>query len=148
MEITDQVDRDKDSHLRPDLEIVFPGQHIISDVVITHPLCPSHFSVSSRMPLGAASKAAGLKDSKNRRLARFQNARLLPFGIDTMGGYSDSATLLLDQIALACQDFATVLTPRQIAQGLRAAIAIAVQKGNAAIILAAYARATLSSAAA
>jgi hypothetical protein len=147
MEITG-LDRDKDSHLRPDLEIVFPGQHLISDVVITHPLCPSHFPVSSRTPLAAANKAADGKDTKYKRLAKFQDARLLPFGIDTMGGYSDSATLLLDQITLACQDFATVLTPLQIARGLRAAIAIAVQKGNTAIILAAYARATLSSPAA
>ena len=54
-------------------------------------------------------KAAGGKDTKYERLTKPQNARLLPFGVETTGAYFDSATLLLGQITLACQDFATVL---------------------------------------
>ena len=39
-----------DSRLRPDLQIVFPGQHVLTDVVISHPLtasnCKTHKALS------------------------------------------------------------------------------------------------------
>ena len=45
------------SRMRPDLSLVIPGHHYLTDVRVTHPLCPSHVSAACVRPLGATFSA-------------------------------------------------------------------------------------------
>ncbi len=132
-----------DTRARPDLQIAFPGQHILSDVVISHPLCPSHVVDASKEKLVVAEKASEQKHRSYDRIARIHHMRLLAFSVETMGGLGKEAVLLVDQIGLACRDHLTLETHDSIARGVRASVAIAVQKGNAMAVLAGYSRAVM-----
>ena len=132
-----------DRLIRPDLQISFPGQHILSDVVISHPLCPSHTEDASKKRLVVAEKAARLKHSKYDDTALLHHMRLLPFSVETMGGLSSEAEQLVEQIGLACRDHLTLETHSSIARGVRASVAVAVQRGNAMTVMAGYNRAVM-----
>jgi hypothetical protein len=117
--------------LRPDMQILFPGQHILTDVVISHPLCPSHIAQASTGSCRVADKEAFKKSDKYAEVTQYQEgARFVPFAIETTGGMGKDARALVEQISLACRDHLTLQTHASIARGLRAAIAIAVQRGN------------------
>jgi hypothetical protein len=132
-----------DTRIQPDMQISFPGQLILSDVVISHPLCPSHVSAASRKRLLVAEEAAQRKHSKYDQVARLHRMRLLPFSVETMGGLSREAEQLVEQIGLACRDHLTLETHERIAKGVRASVAVAVQKGNAMTVQAGYSRAVM-----
>ena len=51
---------------RPDLQIVLPGASILTDVVVSHPLAPSHVSVASTTVLAVAQQAAKRKQASTR----------------------------------------------------------------------------------
>src|SRR5271156_5368308 len=98
--------------LRPDMQIVFPGQHILTDVVISHPLCPTHLPAAASSERAAraaqrrasdnaapsssprddspsarvANKQAQGKLDKYQHIASYHNAELLPFSLETTGG--------------------------------------------------------------
>ena len=120
-----------DSRIRPDLRIVFPNQHILTDVVISHPTCPSHIVAASAKQLATAEQAAVIKHNTYDQLAIGLQARFLPFSVETMGGMSKEAVELVEQIGLACRDHLTLATHESIAKGVRASVACAVQRGNA-----------------
>jgi hypothetical protein len=132
-----------DRLIRPDLQISFPGQHILTDVVVSHPLCPSHVHDAARKPLAVAEQAARGKHRSYDETARLHHMRLLPFSVESMGGLSSEAEQLVEQIGLACRDHLTLETHESIARGVRAAVAVAVQKGNAMAVLAGYSRAVM-----
>ena len=117
--------------LRPDMQILFPGQHILTDVVISHPLCPSHIVRATTGSCRVAEHEALKKSDKYAEVTHHQEgARFVPFAIETTGGMGRDARVLVEQISLACRDHLTLQTHTSIARGLRAAIAIAVQRGN------------------
>jgi hypothetical protein len=132
-----------DSRIRPDLQIVFPNQHILTDVVISHPTCPSHIVAASAKQLATAEQAAVTKHTTYDQLAVEQQARFLPFSVETMGGMSKEAVELVEQIGLACRDHLTLATHESIARGVRASVACAIQRGNAMTVLAVYSRAVM-----
>ena len=66
------------------------------------------------------------------------HARLLPFSVETTGGMARGAIELLEQVSLACRDTLTVWPHWQIEMEMQKAVAVAVQKGNAMIMLAGY----------
>jgi hypothetical protein len=132
-----------DRLIRPDLQISFPGQHILTDVVVSHPLCPSHVHDAARKPLAVAEQAARGKHRSYDETARLHHMRLLPFSVESMGGMSSEAEQLVEQVGLACRDHLTLETHESIARGVRAAVAVAVQKGNAMAVLAGYSRAVM-----
>ena len=70
-----------------------------------------------------------------------QCARFLPFSAETTGGLGKDAEELIDQISLACRDHLALPSHYHIANGVRASVAIAVQKGNALAIFGGYSRA-------
>ena len=65
-----------DKALKPDLHISFPGQQILSDVVISHPLCPSHVRMSSKKQLILAEWAARRKHHSYDDVAHQHHMRL------------------------------------------------------------------------
>lgn len=128
---------------RPDLQIVIPGEHILTDVVISHPLCPSHLATASTKHLATAQKAEQRKHRNYSDMARTQQARFLPFSVETTGGMGKDAEELIDQISLACRDHLILPSHHHIANNIRASVAIAVQRGNALAVYAGYSRAVM-----
>ena len=133
----------RDSRIRPDLRIVFPNQHILTDVVISHPTCPSHIAAASAKQLATAEQAAVTKHNTYDEMAIEQQARFLPFSVETMGGMSKEAVELVEQIGLACRDHLTLATHESIARGVRPSVACAIQRGNAMTVMAVYSRAVM-----
>jgi hypothetical protein len=113
-----------DKALKPDLHISFPGQQILTDVVISHPLCPSHVDKSSTKQLVLAEWAALKKHKSYDHVARHHHMRLLPFSVETMGGLSKEAQQLIEQIGLACRDHLCLETHESIARGVMASVAV------------------------
>jgi hypothetical protein len=136
---------DDDSGKRPDLQLVILHRHIISDVVVSHPLCPSHLdtAATSDIPSPVAEEASQKKLNKYTKLARARLAELSPFSIEATGGMSKLAIKLVDQIVLGCRDHLALDPHQDLADGVRHSVAIAVQKGNAEAILAGYSSAVM-----
>ena len=126
---------------RPDLQIVIPGESLLTDVVVSHPLCPTHLAPASKEHLATARSAELRKHRNYADVADAQCARFLPFSAETTGGLGKDAEELIDQISLACRDHLALPSHYHIANGVRASVAIAVQKGNALAIFGGYSRA-------
>ena len=127
---------------RPDLHIVLPGQSILTDVVVSHPLAPSHLPRATTKHLTVATQAALKKHRNYSHLARTQQAHFLPFSVETTGGMTE-AEELVDQLSLACKDHLTLPSYKPFANSIRSSIAIAVQKGNCLAIAADFSRAVM-----
>ena len=116
---------------RPDLQIIFPSRHIITDVVVSHPLAPSHFRQANNSSAATAELAAARKVAKYAKVSQTQHASFMAFAVESTGGMSVGARALMAQIALASNDHLR-LDPEQARVGaMQGAVAIAVQRGNA-----------------
>ena len=126
---------------RPDLQIILPGACILTDVVVSHPLCPSYVSLASTQPLAIARRAANYKQLKYKDVAATQLAHFIPFAVETTGGISQDAKKLIDQLSLACKDHLTLPSHHTFSNTIHSSVAIAIQRGNALAIQAGYSRA-------
>lgn len=125
---------------RPDLHIVIPGLSVLTDVVVSHPLAPSHLSAASVKPLTTANQAALRKHNKYKQLADTQQSHFLPFSVETTGGMTEDAEELVDQLSLTCKDHLTLPSSRPFAHSIRSSIAVAIQRGNAITIQCGFSR--------
>jgi len=82
---------------RPDLQVYFPGTHVLSDVVVSHPLTSYYAGAHSSKPCRAHTRA-GVARSKQREkhvkyddIAERHGAKLLPFAVETCGGLAPDA---------------------------------------------------------
>jgi hypothetical protein len=117
---------------RPDLQIVFPGQHVLTDVVVSHPLAPSHV----RRRIGkVAIIAQQHKQRKYRETAAHHHAQLLPFSVETCGAMAPDAVKLLQLISRAGKEHLGLWPHEQTMRHLLGAITLAVQRGNAMAVL-------------
>ena len=107
---------------RPDLQIILPGACILTDVVVSHPLCPSYVSLASSRPLAIARRAANYKQLKYKDVAATQLAHFIPFAVETTGGLSQDAKKLIDQLSLACKDHLTLPSHHTFANTIHASV--------------------------
>jgi len=128
----------EESRTRPDLQILLPGQHYLSDVKVTHPLCPSHVSRYWRKQLGSANAGEVEKTKKYSALADQCKAEFIPFVVEPHGGFSKKSEQLLSNIILASVEHQSLWSPEEIKTELYGTIAIAVQRGNTLIMDAGY----------
>ena len=129
-------------HTRPDLQLALNGQRYLVDVTIRHPGCKTNIQHgSARQQLAAAHKGETEKKAKYAAMAKAQQASFIPFAVETYGGLGKSARKLINQIVAAAEDQQQLLSSEEIRKELTGSVAIAVQKGNAKILLAAYHRA-------
>ena len=78
----------------PDLQLVLPGRHILSDVSIAHPTAPGFVrSKKSWRTTGAARAMQTKKRLKYRETAAQHHAELLPFCLETYGGMAPDAII-------------------------------------------------------
>ena len=74
-------------------------------------------------------------------MAKTQQASFIPFAVETYGGLGKSARKLIKLMASAAEDKLQRLSEEEVRKELRESVAIAVQRGNANIMLAEYYRA-------
>ena len=116
----------------PDLQLVLPGRHIISDVCVSHPLAPGR--VKNRESLtttGCARRAEGVKHNKYRETAAQNQAELLPFSVETYGGMAPDTIKLLAIIGSMGKEQLGVWPRHVVIRHLLGAVATSVQRGNA-----------------
>ena len=128
------------------------NHHILTDVQITNPVCPSYKQGASRQELYAAELSEKRKINKYTNTAALHHASFIPFVMEATGGMSASAQDIYERIVLASRDDSRSLWPYEIvAREFRGAIAVAVQTRNAMTMIAgrnvALGRAALASAA-
>ena len=129
-------------HTRPDLQLVLNGRQLLVDVTIRHPACKTNIMHgSARQQLAAAHKGEAEKKAKYASMAKTQQAEFLPFAVETYGGLGKAARKLRKRIASSAEEGPQMLSEKEVMRELRGSVAIAVQKGNANIILAEYHRA-------
>jgi hypothetical protein len=136
---------DAQNRLRPDLQIVYPGRHVITDVAVVHSL-GAYARARPEHPTLAAKDGAGAKRRKYAAIASRHDAELIPFVVETCGGLGPDAIALLDVISGAAAEHLSLWSREDVATDLLHSVAIAVQKGNAMTILGAHAAALLRAA--
>jgi hypothetical protein len=128
------------SQLRPDLRMVFHGDYLLSDVQVNHPLAPSYVSrVAGGKPMTVARASAGTKRSKYERMRRHVGATFIPFIADSYGGLSEDSFLLVERMADAAQLHMAMWQREQIVRHVLSNVAVAIQRENAATVLAGHA---------
>ena len=128
-----------DSNLRPDLLISLPGRTILTDVAVCHPLAPG--AVKRRG--GKLAYARTVERQKKRKYAKLASQRryeMLPFAVETSGGFAPAAVQLMHAMALAAAQTFQLWTHAAIIQQLVGSVAIAVQRGTAMSYLDGYER--------
>ena len=114
----------------PDLQLVLPGRHIISDVCVTHPLAPSWIRKSCKTT-GAARSKQTTKHRKYRETAAQLHAELLPFCVETYGGMAPDAIKLLSAMGDMGEERLAMWPRHAVIRHLLGSVATAVQRGNA-----------------
>jgi hypothetical protein len=138
---------------RPDLQVYFPGTHLLSDVVVSHPLAPGYAGAhSSRSRFGhtragVARRMQHEKHNKYDHIAERHGAKLLPFAVETCGGLAPDAVTFVKALAEEGDEQLSLWSKDSIAQHVHAAIAIAVQAANALVYTRVHGGAPPSSAA-
>lgn len=123
---------------RPDLQIVFPGVHLLTDVVVVHPL--TYFRIHGVNKEGRyfVRDAERKKRVKYAQVATDHACELLPFAVETTGGMAPDAFALLDSISRAGREHLALWPHFEIERHMRGAVAIAIQKGTAMVMLGGY----------
>jgi hypothetical protein len=125
-----------DGGLKPDLQIVFPGLHLLTDVVVSNPLRVGLTQARRGViRLSAARDAELTKINKYNAIAARHHSTLLPFSVETCGGMANGAVDLLDRIASVGAEQLGFWSHSRIVQHLLAVVAVAIQKGNAMTVL-------------
>jgi len=128
---------------RPDLHAAYATNNDLVDVVVVHPLARSYLR-AARTRYGAALRVARNKTTKYRNYAQEVNAHFVPFACETLGGVVPAARKWLAHVTFSmAPDQVTPegLDSQQLLHQAQAAIAVALQRGNAAMIKAAVNRA-------
>ena len=127
------------SKQRPDLQFVFPGRMLLSDVVVSHPLTASFISRSN----STAAVTQRTKDKKYAGVASHIGAELMNACVETCGGLGTGTVRLAQAIGEEGERWSMgTWVNGTIERQLLGAIAIAVQRGNAMVVLTGYTRAT------
>jgi hypothetical protein len=91
------------TRIRPDLQIVYPGRHVLTDVAVVHSLGTR----GRENPANSTATAKKMAQEKRRKYAAVANrhdAELIPFVVETCGGLGPDAIALLDVISGAAAE--------------------------------------------
>ena len=127
------------SRQRPDIQIVFPGRLLVTDVVVSNSLTPAHIAAWT----SSAAIQQGRKNKKYASVAARVCAELLNVSVDACGGLASDALLLVEAIGEEGERWSRgTWKSESIERHLRGAVAAAVQRGNAMAMLCGFTRAT------
>jgi hypothetical protein len=124
-------DLDSEDGRVPDLQMLIRDKHWLSDVYIINPMAPSYIKGAAQRQLSAADVGEHRKENKYEATARAHGATFVPFVVESAGGLGEGAVQIIEEIVLASRDNNTLVHHKIVSRELKAAIGIAVQKGNA-----------------
>jgi len=113
---------------RPDVYVNANGRGMFTDTGVVHPSAPSN---RNKKPRAAAEAYANAKVNKYRQLAMDNDAVIIPFIVETGGGYTDQAKHVIDDIVAHAQEHALAYSPASIRNEAMDTVAIQIQRGNA-----------------
>ena len=125
----------------PDLQLVLPGRHIISDVCIDTSFGTQLDHERSCTTTGAARATQTTKHRKYRETAAQHHAELLPFCVETYGGMAPDAIKLLSAMGDMGEERLGMWPRHVVIRQLMGSVATAVQRGNAVAWLSGCSRA-------
>ena len=126
----------RDSAKRPDIQLDLPLRTLLGDITVIHPLSPSNYgNINSRVVERIGDKAAGSKDDKYKELEDQLDVRFFPLVFYSYGGIHRSALTFIKVMAKALDEQACLLSRSEWRTQLLQHIAIALQRGNADIML-------------
>ena len=121
---------------RPDLRLNLGTTNLLLDLSVTHPTMPSALTTGrSSRPLGAAKQREYEKIHKYTHLAVIENATVIPLVLETTGALGEGLRQFIHRIASQVHDgeFAGA-SPLVVERFLISALAITLQRGNAAML--------------
>jgi hypothetical protein len=128
-----------DSNERPDIQMDLMDDTVLVDVTVTHGTAKSH-----RRAVAAQRSADCVGDAsetrKNRKYAddaRQQHKKFLAFVLYTYGGFHRTALTVINAMVNSLEPARCLLSPAAWRHQLMQSIAIAIQRGNAGIMVAA-----------
>jgi hypothetical protein len=130
-----------ESKKRPDLQILVPGGHYLSDVKVVHATCPSHVAKYGGTQFAAARAGQKEKIKKYEDIAKHNQANFIPFVVETSGAFTEESEQLINHIISTCAEHQQLWEPREVRREFLGSIAIAVQKGNAMAMFEGHSRA-------
>ena len=125
-----KIGPDRKKRTRADLDAIIAGLRFISDVSIVNPLAASHLSSAQSM-MEAAEKRAKSKAEKFADLNQF--GKFFPMVVETTGGMHKDFAVAIKEIIRASMR-SGLWAPRDVVHGIRASVAVAVQRGNASMV--------------
>jgi Reverse transcriptase (RNA-dependent DNA polymerase) len=124
------------SEQRPDIQVDLPGTSILGDVTIVHPTAKSYRKLVVKRGVEAmGDKSAAGKDKSYHDMAADIDMRFYPIVLYTYGGFHKSALSFITQLVDSFDPLLSLLSRAEFKQSLMRHIAIAVQRGNADIMI-------------
>ena len=125
-----------EDHKRPDLQVSLPDCTILSDVTITHPGTKTGSAVVAKHGADAIGdlRDAG-KNSKYGALAAAIDMEFSSIVLYTYGGFHRSALSFIQKLVRSVDTAACLISQAEFKTSLMQHIAIAVQRGNADIMI-------------
>lgn len=117
-----------------DLFIWGLGQPIALDVVVCHPLAPSHVHKSAADPESILADAEAEKHRLYDRLADSLGAKFVAFAVETTGRLGTEALQFIRLLIQEAGRYKHVWAPKEVVHGIYRTVAIAVARGNADIV--------------
>jgi hypothetical protein len=127
-----------DSNKRPDIQVDLPDKTLLSDVTITHPSTKAWRTTTAHHkrtvePVGDKREAD--KNESYLDMADSNDMEFIPFVLYTYGGFHSSALAVVNKMVATLEPARCLLSASQWKHQLMATIAIAVQRGNADIMI-------------
>lgn len=133
---TEPADLDHSSNIRPDLQISLPDRTLLGDVTITHPSSKAHRDVASRKGIAAVGdRSAARKNDKYSQLASCTGTEFLPIVLYTYGGFHRSTNHFIKRLVDSLDPATSLVSKLEFKQALKEQIAIALQRGNAELMI-------------
>ena len=134
----------KDSRMRPDVAVTMGNKHKLVDVTIVHPTTVNRITNQQNQikPLHTATQASKQKITKYSNqftpAAYATSTHIIPFAAETYGGLTKESRHFIIDLARCCKDYGSIWSTAEIMRGLAAAVAIAIQRGNALTLMNGY----------
>jgi len=127
---------DHSTNKRPDIQVSLPDRTLLGDVTIIHPSSKSNRDVASAKGVAAVGDlSANRKSNKYNKLASAAEMDLLPIVLYTYGGFHRSTAKFIKSLVDSLDPATCLVSRLEFKQALKEHIAIALQRGNADVMI-------------
>jgi hypothetical protein len=127
---------DHTSNKRPDLQISLADHTLLGDVTITHPSSKTNRDMASARGAAAVGDLSeARKNDKYDTLASLAEMEFLPVVLYTYGGFHRSATKFIKRLVDSLDPATSLVSRSEFKQALKESLAIALQRGNADVMI-------------